>query len=227
MYRTGDLARYRPNGEIEFLGRADHQVKLRGYRIELGEIEAIAMSHPTVRQAVALVREDRPGHRNLVLYVVEEADQTVTETEIRRFLQERLPEYMVPAALLVLEDLPVTPNGKVDRRSLPAPDGSGLSGEYVAPRNTIEERLCEIWSDLLGVTAPGVHDNFFELGGHSLLATQALSRIYEAFDLEILISELFERQTVAAMAEYVQSLRGALEPSRGHVQSDDWEEIEV
>ena len=159
MYKTGDLARYRPDGNIEFLGRADHQVKIRGFRIELGEIEAALGQHPAVREAVVLAREDAPGEKRLVAYVV--ADSTADE--LRRFLKDKLPEPMVPAVIVLLDALPLTPNGKVDRRALPAPDRSRpeLEKAFVAPRDDLELQLAHIWEEVLGVRPVGVTRQFF------------------------------------------------------------------
>jgi surfactin family lipopeptide synthetase A len=207
MYKTGDLARYLADGNIEFLGRADHQVKIRGFRIELGEIEAALGQHPAVREAVILAREDAPGEKRLVAYVV--ADSTAEE--LRRFLKDKLPEHMVPAVFVLLDALPLMPNGKIDRGALPAPDRTRpeLDKAFVAPRTRTEELLAQIWAQFLHLERVGVHDNFFDLGGHSLLATQAVSRMREAFQMEIPLRLLFELPTVAGLAESIEAARQA------------------
>ncbi|MGA3164142.1 MAG: amino acid adenylation domain-containing protein [Verrucomicrobiota bacterium] len=211
MYKTGDLACYRPDGNIEFLGRADHQVKIRGFRIELGEIEAVLGQHPAVREAVVVAREDSPGEKRLVAYVVAEREPLPTTTDLRNFLKEKLPEYMVPAVFVLLDALPLMPNGKIDRRALPSPDRSRpeLDKAFVAPRTPTEELLAEIWAQLLDLERVGVHDNFFDLGGHSLLATQLVSRMREAFQVEIPLRRLFEVPTVAGLAESIEAARQA------------------
>jgi amino acid adenylation domain-containing protein len=211
LYKTGDLARYRPDGNIEFLGRADHQVKIRGFRIELGEIEAALGQHPAVREAVVLAREDAAGEKRLVSYVVADREPLPTTTDLRNFLKEKLPEYMVPAVFVLLDALPLMPNGKVDRWALPAPDRSRpeLDKAFVAPRTPTEELLAEIWAQLLDIERVGIHDNFFDLGGHSLLATQLVSRMREAFQVEIPLRRLFEVPTVAGLAESIEAARQA------------------
>src|ERR1019366_4364403 len=188
MYKTGDLARYRPDGNIEFLGRADRQVKIRGFRIELGEIEAVLGQHSAVREAVVLAREDAPGEKRLVAYVV--ADSTADE--LRRFLKDKLPDHMLPAVVVLLDTLPMLPNGKINRRALPAPDRTRpeLDKSFVAPRTPTEELLAEIWAQFLDLERVGIYDNFFDLGGHSLLANQAVSRMREAFQVEIPLRRL-------------------------------------
>jgi aspartate racemase len=198
MYKTGDLARYRPDGNIEFLGRADDQVKIRGFRIELGEIETVLGQHPAVREAVVLAREDAPGEKRLVAYVV--ADSSADE--LRCFLKDKLPEYMVPAVVVLLEALPVTPNGKVDRRALPAPDRSrpDLEKAFVAPRDDIELQLARIWEEVLGVRPVGVRDNFFELGGHSLLAVRLFSLIEKRLGKKLPLTTVFQGATVEHLA---------------------------
>ena len=183
LYRTGDLARRLADGTIECLGRVDHQVKIRGFRIELGEIEAQLERHASVREGVVVVREDVPGDRRLVAYVVG-ATPVIDLAVLRAHLREALPEYMVPSLYVVLEAIPLTPNGKIDRKALPAPE-QPRSGNYESPRTPIEERLAAIWASLLGVERIAVDDNFFELGGHSLLATQVLSRVRQAFRVEL------------------------------------------
>ncbi|HYP40107.1 MAG TPA: amino acid adenylation domain-containing protein [Chloroflexia bacterium] len=208
LYRTGDLAAYLPDGNIQFLGRLDHQVKLRGFRIELGEIEAVLRQHPAVRDAVLMVREDVAGDKRLVAYVV--PAQTLTPTDLRGYLREHVPEYMVPSAFVLLEKLPLTPNGKLDRRALPAPElDRGDGRECVAPRSPVEEALVGIWASVLGLERVGVHDNFFELGGHSLLATQALSRVRDVLHVEMPLRRIFEMPTVAKLGESVEvALKG-------------------
>jgi amino acid adenylation domain-containing protein len=204
LYKTGDLAAYLPDGNIQFLGRLDHQVKLRGFRIELGEIEAVLRQHSAVRDAVLMVREDVAGDKRLVAYVV--AVQAITSADLRGYLREHVPEYMVPSAFVLLENLPLTPNGKLDRRSLPAPELDWGDGrEYVAPRSPVEEALVGIWASVLGVERVGVHDNFFELGGHSLLATQALSRVRDVLHVEMPLRRIFETPTVAKLGESVEA----------------------
>jgi amino acid adenylation domain-containing protein len=207
LYRTGDVARYRPDGEIEFLGRSDHQVKIRGFRIELGEIEAALMSHPAVRQAVVVARDVDGSGKQLVAYVV--CDAEVEVSELRRHARERVPEYMVPGWVVVLEEMPLTPNGKVDRKRLPAPEKLHAEErrERIAPRTPTEEALHGIWSEVLGVEQMGVDENFFELGGHSLLATQVVSRVREAFGVEVPLRALFEAVTIERLAEAVEEQR--------------------
>jgi acyl carrier protein len=208
LYRTGDLARRLPGGEIEFLGRADHQVKVRGFRIELGEIEAVLGAHPAVRQAVVAVREGAAqGGAQLVAYVVA-AGPAGNPGNLRAALREELPEYMVPSLFVLLPELPLTPNGKVDRKALPAPtaDPLGHAGpgrELVAPRTPVEEKVAAVWAEILGVPRIGVHDNFFELGGHSLMATQVISRLEEAFRVELGLPAIFKTPTVAALSEAI------------------------
>jgi amino acid adenylation domain-containing protein len=204
LYRSGDLVRYQADGQLEFLGRLDHQVKVRGFRLELGEVEAVLRQHPAVREAVVMAREDVPGNPCLVAYVVAQQPGP-SNSELRRWLQARLPTYMVPAAFVPLEQLPLTPNGKVDRRTLPAPAHTRppLEDAYTAPRTPVEEVLAGLWADLLKLTQVGIHDNFFELGGHSLLATQLISRLQATFQVEVPLRRLFEAPTVAALAQVI------------------------
>ncbi len=205
LYKTGDLVRYLPDGNIEYIGRIDNQVKIRGFRIELGEIETVVSQYPHVQASCVIAREDIPGDKRLVAYIVPQKEQTLTVSELRSFLREKLPEYMAPSVIVILEALPLTPNGKLDRRALPAPDlHSQLSDKYVAPRNQIEEILSEIWAQVLKVRV-GIHDNFFELGGHSLLATQIISRIPEAFGTSLPLRSLFKSPTVAQLSEIILS----------------------
>ncbi|WP_274562737.1 non-ribosomal peptide synthase/polyketide synthase [Streptomyces spiramyceticus] len=196
MYRTGDVVRWLPGGVLEFAGRADDQVKVRGFRIELGEVEAALASHPAVEQAVVVVREDQPGVKRLVGYVV---GTGVDQAGLREFVGESLPEYMVPAMCVVLDSLPVTSNGKVDRRALPEPDMAALLKDYVAPRNEAERLVAEVWSDVLGVERVGLSDNFFELGGDSILSIQVVSRLRRA-GLVVSPQDVLVRQTVAGVA---------------------------
>jgi amino acid adenylation domain-containing protein len=207
LYRTGDRARFRADGALECLGRVDNQVKIRGFRIELGEIEATLRRQTNVREAVVTAREDTPGDKRLVAYVVGRAEPAPSVTELRGFLRERLPEFMVPSAFLILPALPLTPNGKVDRRALPAPDGTRpeLEGRFVAPRGGAEEVIAGIFRDVLRLDQVGVHDSFFEMGGHSLLATQVVSRLRESFAVETPLRRLFEFPTVAELAEHVET----------------------
>ncbi len=222
LYRTGDLARYQPNGNLEFLGRLDAQIKLRGFRIELGEIETVLSQHPVVREAVVVVREIA-GDRQLVAYIV--ADQTPIARDLRNFLQSKLPDYMVPAAFVVLEALPLTPNGKIDRRALPVAVLSDAIAPETTPRTSVEATLVDIWSRILGRRV-GVNDNFFELGGHSLLATQVISRIRNALQVEVPLRQLFETPTIAGLAQYIQTLQWATQRS-GEERSPTREEVEL
>ncbi|MET0395270.1 MAG: amino acid adenylation domain-containing protein, partial [Longimicrobiaceae bacterium] len=214
LYRTGDRVRRRADGELEFLGRTDAQVKIRGFRIEPGEVEAALTEQAGVREAVVVVREDpafgMPGQRRLVGYVVPQPGAELSGSELRARLGGRLPEHMVPGAVVVLERLPLNANGKVDRRGLPAPE-RGAEAEYVAPRTAAEEVLAGIWAEVLGLAPErvGVEASFFELGGHSLLATQAVSRARQAFGVEVPLRALFEAQTVGALAGRIEALRGA------------------
>nr|QEO74872.1 condensation domain-containing protein [uncultured bacterium] len=205
LYRTGDQVRYLHDGNIEFLGRLDHQVKVRGFRIELGEIEATLLSHCAVSEAVVVTREDEPNDKRIVAYVVCENGSRPLPDELRSFLREKLPDYMLPAAFEYLENLPLTANGKIDRRALPAPDQTRPElGTYVAPRTPIEEILASLWSRLFAVTRVGVNDDFFALGGHSLLATQLISSVRAAFMIEIPLATLFEYPTIAEFAARVE-----------------------
>jgi acyl-coenzyme A synthetase/AMP-(fatty) acid ligase len=201
IYKTGDLARYRPDGTIEFLGRTDHQVKIRGFRIELGEVEATLRQHPKVRDAVVMAREDHPGLKRLVGYYCATAD--CTTDDVRHFLKEKLPEYMVPSFFVALELFPLTPSGKVDRKRLPPPDHSrpDLSENYTPPVTPAQCAVASIWCEVLGLTRIGIHDNFFDLGGNSILAVQAIARIAQAFGVELPVAGLFEAPTIAMTAE--------------------------
>jgi amino acid adenylation domain-containing protein len=203
LYRTGDKVRYLANGNLEFLGRADHQVKLRGYRIELGEIESVLRRHENVREAIVVARAQHDGEKRLVAYVI--AGATMRVSELRAWLRERLPEFMTPAVFMLLDELPLTPNGKVDRKALPAPDFSNAGEKSSAtPRTQIEEVLLGIWANILGIEQLGINDNFFEFGGHSLLATRLLSQIRNELRVEVQLSKVFEAPTVSRFAEYIE-----------------------
>jgi acyl carrier protein len=205
LYKTGDLARFRADGEIEFVGRADQQVKVRGFRIELGEIETVLSQHPSVREAVVVAREHDSGGKRLIAYVVAREELPPTTSEMRDYLRRTLPEYMVPASFVVLEALPLTATGKVDRNALPEPEQvrPQLAQVYVAPRTAVEEVLCGMFSEVLQVEPVGVRDSFFELGGHSLLATQISSRVRLAFQVELPLRRLFEAPTVEGLAKAI------------------------
>ena len=209
LYRTGDLCRWRADGNLEFLGRLDDQVKLRGFRIELGEIEAVLHEHAGVAQSVVALREDVPGERRLVAYCVPAAQTDLNLSELQSHLSSRLPGYMVPAAFVTLDTLPMSPNGKVNRRALPAPGVSRpeLNSQYAAPRNPIEEQLAGIWCELLGIERAGVHDDFFALGGHSLLAVRLFARIEKSFGRKLPLALLFQRGTIAHLAEMLSDSR--------------------
>ncbi|MBD2040239.1 non-ribosomal peptide synthetase [Microcoleus sp. FACHB-672] len=213
LYKTGDLACYLPDGNIEFLGRIDSQVKIRGFRIELGEIEATLRQHPDVEQAVVIDSEDVPGDKRLVAYIVPKEEliasksqvQSLKSSEFRNLLQEKLPVYMVPAAFVILKILPLTANGKIDRQKLSAADKAYLfsTETFLAPRTPIEEKLADIWAEVLHIEKISISENFFELGGHSLLATQVISRLRQAFQIELPLTHLFEFPTIAALAEII------------------------
>ncbi|EDX71108.1 amino acid adenylation domain protein [Coleofasciculus chthonoplastes PCC 7420] len=212
LYKTGDLARYRADGNIEFMGRIDNQIKLRGFRIELGEIEAVLTQHISVQYAVVIVRKDQLGHKRLVAYFTSNSEQSITD-ELRSFLKSKLPDYMIPSAFVKLEALPLTSNGKVDRRALPKSEiEDTLSNKFIPPRNSTEAQLAAIWSSVLGIDNVGINHNFFELGGHSLLATQVISRIRQAFNVELPLRALFEAPTVAELAERIETIRWVIQP---------------
>ena len=206
MYRTGDLVRWNADGQLEYIGRADFQVKVRGFRIELGEVEAVLKSHPDVGQAVAIVREDSPGDQRIVAYVVLTTDAGSDATEIATsqmdLLQTKLPEYMVPSIIVSLPELPLAPSGKLDRKALPKPGYKAVPLGR-APRNRREEILCGLFCELLGIEHVGIDDNFFTLGGHSLLATRLISRIRAELNVDIPIRTIFRTPTVAEIATIV------------------------
>ncbi len=210
LYRTGDLGRFLPDGNIEFLGRADEQVKVRGFRVEVGEIEAVLRQHPEVREGAVAACDDKSGGLRLVAYVVPRTPEAEL-WDLRDFLRGRLPEYMLPSAIVRLEAFPLTPNGKLDRKALPAPDGGSreAEGPYVAPRSELESLIAGVWQEALGVERVGVRDNFFNLGGHSLLLIRVNNRLREALRVELPVVELFKYPTVSALAEHL---------SRSHTQ---------
>lgn len=211
LYRTGDLTRYLPDGAIEFLGRIDHQVKIRGFRIELGEIEATIASHAAVRETVVMIREDIPGDKRVVAYIAPETtgDQQAVVSDLRTYLRTKLPEYMVPSAFVLLDAMPLTPNGKVNRKALPMPDQGqrNLEQTYVPPRTPLEEALVAMCRQLLGIEQVGIQDSFFDLGGHSLLATQLIFRIRDTLHVELPLRLLFENPTIAGMAEAIEQVQ--------------------
>lgn len=213
VYRTGDLARYRPDGNIEFLGRIDHQVKVRGYRIELSAIEATLRRHPNIRDAVLMARQDTPDEPLLVAYVVPMKEPLPTDTDLREHLRRTLPEYMVPSAFVYLFELPLTANGKIDRKALlaPARDRIGLQSEYVPAKTPIEKLLAGIWSEILKLDSISIHANFFELGGHSLLATRVISRIRHKLKLELPLRALFENPTIESLAGAIDAAPEAID----------------
>ena len=210
IYRTGDLARWRAEGVLDFLGRADQQLKLRGFRIEPGEIEAVLARHPSVAQAAVIAREDPRGDKRLVGYVVAQSGQSADPALLRSHVAQSLPDYMVPGAIVVLDALPLTPNGKLDRKALPAPEfWASASAAWRAPRTAQEEILCALFAETLGVPRVGIDDNFFELGGHSLLATRLVSRVRATLELELPIRALFEAPSVAELATRLREAQGA------------------
>jgi len=209
LYKTGDLVRYLPDGNIEFLGRIDNQVKVRGFRIELGEIEVVLTQHSEIKEVVVIAQQDATGNQYLVAYVVPTSKSVLKSGELRRFLRDKLPEYMLPKVFVMLEALPLTPNGKIDRKALPIADKNPYDDDtiYVAPRTLTETKLTAIWSELLVREQVGINDNFFELGGHSLLLTQMIFRVRETFQVELPLRSLFEMPTVAALAESIEMVQ--------------------
>jgi amino acid adenylation domain-containing protein len=218
LYRTGDLACYLPDGNIEFLGRIDNQVKIRGFRIELGEIESVLNQHPNILNVVTIAREDTPGDNRIIAYVVSPTPATLTQTELRQFLKQQLPDYMIPSVFIILDKFPLTPNGKIDRRSLPAPNRtrSEIENNFVAPCNELEQQLVKIWSELLQIEQIGIEDNFFILGGHSLLAMKVMSRIQTVYAVSFPLRYLFEYPTIKQLADRI----GILIGDRSQIESD-------
>jgi amino acid adenylation domain-containing protein len=213
LYKTGDLARYLPDGNIEYLGRIDHQVKIRGFRIELGEIEAVLSQHEDVQISCVIVREDTPGEKQLVAYIVPQKDVTLTTSELRQFLGNKLPGYMIPSAFVMLDSLPLTPNGKVDRRALKAPAHTSNSDRFIEVRNQLELKLLQIWSNILKIDKIGVQDNFFDLGGHSLLAPYLMTQIKQQIGKDIPVKDLFQNPTIEQLAAIIQKESDDSSPS--------------
>ncbi|MGA9117943.1 MAG: phosphopantetheine-binding protein, partial [Bacteroidota bacterium] len=220
LYRSGDLCRHLSDGAIEYLGRIDQQVKVRGFRVEPGEIEAVLDSHPEVSEAVVIVREDTPGDRRIVAYVVADRERSLTAGNLRHYLGSRLPDYMIPYAFVFLESFPLTPSGKVDRRALPVPDPArrDVESSYVPPRTPVETALAEHCAQLLGLEKVGIRDSFFELGGHSLLATQLMSRIQDHYHVDLPLRTLFETPTIVDLAEKIESAVVAQGPSMNRIE---------
>jgi acyl carrier protein len=206
MYWTGDQARYRSDGTIDFLGRTDFQVKVRGYRIELGEIESALSAHPSIRDVVVLVREDEPGDKRIVAYAIPSGAALAGDDELRTFLGEQLPEYMIPVHFVEMDVFPTTPNKKTDRKVLPRPDRSTPDSDQVRPRTATEKSLCEAWCRILRLDAVGIHANFFDLGGNSLLALQLVTDIQRGTGIKIPIYKVAEAPTVVEMASYIQRM---------------------
>lgn len=207
MYRTGDMVRYLACGNVEYLGRIDHQVKIRGHRIELGEIEARLLQHEWIKTAIVLARPDEKGQNNLYAYIV--SDQEIKTADLRAYMASHLPAYMVPSYFVYLEKLPLTANGKIDRKALPQPEGASSSETvYVAPRNEVEATLADIWQSVLGVNQIGVYDHFFELGGHSLKAMNVISLIHRTLQVDVPLKTLFESPTIADLSAYIATAAG-------------------
>ncbi|MEA5577739.1 amino acid adenylation domain-containing protein [Anabaena sp. UHCC 0451] len=217
IYKTSDLARYLPNGDIEYLGRIDHQFKLRGFRIETGEIETTINQHQEIRETVVIVREDKQDDKRLVAYFIPQSTD-VSVLEIQNFLKSKLPDYMIPSAFVVLEEFPLTPNGKIDRHALPKPSFEQINTEFIPPRTEIEVKIAEIWSQVLGIDTIGIDDKFFALGGHSLLATQVISRLFQVFGVKLSFISFFSTPTIAGLSQEIEKLRGV---------NDDYEEGEI
>jgi non-ribosomal peptide synthetase component F len=230
LYHTGDLARYLPDGNIEFLGRIDHQVKIRGFRVELAEIETVLNQHVEVREAVVVAREDVPGDKRLAAYVVPVQGQSPAPGELRSYLQAKLPDYMVPFAYVSMEALPLTPNGKVDRQRLPAPGAIGLDADetpFLAPRTRTEETVAGIWAQVLGQERVGIHDNFFDLGGHSLSVTRVVSRLRDAFQIDLPLSKLFELPTLSELSKHIDMVCQTMRPPQSASGETDEREVIV
>jgi len=205
LYKTGDLARFLPDGNLEFLGRTDHQVKIRGFRIELAEIETMLGEHPLVREVAVIAREDALGDKRIAAYIVPRSGHTPDASDLRNHLKRRLPDYMLPSVYVILESMPLSETGKIDRESLPVPEQSrpALEQSYAAPATALEKVLAGIFGEVLKIERVGVCDNFFELGGHSLLATRVVSKIRQIFVIELPVRKLFEEPTVQGLASVI------------------------
>ena len=229
IYRTGDMGRLSPDGHIEFVGRRDFQVKIRGFRIEVGEVVVTLRRHPAIGDVVVAPGEDAHGDRNVVAYLETKQAPSPSLTEIRTFLQQKLPEYMIPSAFVFLEALPRTPNGKIDYASLPTPDfeRSRLDTEFVAPRTPIEVAIAEIWQSVLKLDQVGIHDNFFDLGGHSLLATQVVVRVRESFHIDLELRYLFQVPTLKGLAGTVEILRNSTQNHESFTKNSEGDRSEI
>ncbi len=232
LYRTGDIAKYLPNGEIEYIGRIDNQVKIRGFRIELGEIEMSLAKYPDILETTVIVREDLPDDKRIVAYIVPRQDRQLTVTDLNNFLSQNLPQFMLPSSFVVLDSFPMTPNGKIDRKALPAPDTSSIQigKEFIGPSNPIEEFLASLWIEILGIQQLlSIHDNFFELGGHSLLAMRVIFRCREKFSVEITLQSLFEKPTIAGLRDRIKTLLWLIESQKTNTNftTNEIEEFEL
>src|SRR5688572_23572532 len=205
LYKTGDLAKFRPDGNIEFVGRIDNQVKIRGYRIELGEIESILAKHPAVLEQVVVAREDNPGEKRIVAYLVLKPGKQVEVAQLREFLKKDLPEYMLPSVFMFMDAMPQTPNNKIDRKALPRPEGSKIatSNAYEEPHTPIEEVLANIWCTILGIEKVGRKDNFFELGGHSLIAVRMFNEVEKQLGVKVQLPVIFRAPTIEELASII------------------------
>ncbi len=228
IYKTGDLARYRSDGNLEYLGRVDDQVKIRGFRVELGEIEVALAGQHRVRSCAVLAREDEPGKRVLVAYVVPRTGEAPSSDELRAFLRDQLPDYMIPAQFVYLDALPLTKNGKIDRKSLPMPSSAGLgAGKGGAPRTKSEQTIAAIWTELLRIEGIGIHDDFFDLGADSLTATALVAKLRGIFGVDLSLAALFDRPTVAGISEILDVLVLTSRPSQEDVGTGEREEFSL
>ncbi len=227
LYKTGDLARYLPDGNIEYIGRVDFQVKVRGLRIELGEIETVLHQHEQVKETIVITKDMGDGNVIIVAYLVPtESENTPSNNELRSYLKQQLPEYMIPNAFMTLEKIPLSSNGKANRKALPEPElDQQATSEYVAPRNSTEQTLVDIWSTVLGIEQIGINDNFFEIGGHSLLAMQCSTLAHAEFNVELELANIFESPTIAAIAELIDGAlvekQLLLDGSEGDLEDDE------
>lgn len=228
LYKSGDLARYRVDGEIEFLGRMDNQIKIRGYRVELGEIEAALARHPAIHEVVVISREDKPGQQRLVAYFVPAAGHTVSASDLRSGLKESLPEYMIPSAFVPLSEMPLTPNSKLNRKALPAPEEIQLESDttYEAPRSPLEKLLADIWMEVLAVDKVGINDDFFDVGGQSILATQFVSRVQQVLPGKVPLQAIFERPTIAGLADFIMQSQSAQDLDQQYALAELFAEIQ-